>query len=64
MDRDVIDRFNRMNTTTNETGAKLGDILEEQITKHNALLTKLDADAGVTGTDYVATLAIVPLAQR
>jgi hypothetical protein len=41
---------------------QLGSTLDEVITayndlatKHNTLLAKLDADAGVTGTDYVAT---------
>lgn len=44
--------------------AKLGDVLNDLITKHNALLAKLDADTGVAATDYVATLAVKPLADR
>lgn len=44
--------------------AKLGDLLDEIITKHNALCAKLDADATVTDTDYAATLGIKTLAQR
>ena len=43
---------------------QLGDVIDELITKHNALLAKLDADAGVTGTDYVATLSVKTLAER
>ncbi len=43
---------------------KLGDVMSDMIaehnalvTKYNALLAKLDADAGITDTDYVATVA-------
>lgn len=43
---------------------QLGDVIDELITKHNALLAKLDADVGVTGTDYVATLKVKTLAER
>ena len=43
---------------------QLGDVVEDLITKHNALLAKLDADVGVTGTDYVATLSVKTLAER
>lgn len=44
--------------------AKLGDITDDLITKHNALCAKLDADAGVTDTNYVATLKVQTLAER
>lgn len=44
--------------------AKLGDLLDEIITKHNALLAKLDADTGVAATDHASTLRIAPLAER
>lgn len=44
--------------------AKLGDLLDEIAVKHNALLAKLDADAGVAATDHVSTLRIAPLAER
>lgn len=44
--------------------AKVGDVIEDlrnQVNtltaKHNALLAKLDADAGVTDTNYASTLA-------
>lgn len=44
---------------------KVGDVLAELLTavnelktKHNALLVKLDADAGVTDTNYNATQAV------
>lgn len=43
---------------------QLGDVVDDLITKHNALLAKLDADVGVTGTDYVATLNVKTLAER
>lgn len=43
---------------------QLGDVIDELITKHNALLAKLDADVGVTGTDYVAALSVKTLAER
>lgn len=44
--------------------AKLGDLLDEIITKHNALAAKLDADAGVTDTNFASMLRIAPLAER
>lgn len=44
--------------------AKLGDVLQELIDQHNALLAKLDADTGVTGTDYASTLGIADLEDR
>lgn len=56
------DELNRMNPAAGH--AKLGDLLHEIITKHNALAVKLDADAGVTDTNYAATLKITPLAER
>lgn len=43
---------------------QLGDVVDDLITKHNAMLAKLDADVGVTGTDYVATLKVKTLAER
>ena len=43
---------------------QLGDVVNDLITQHNALLAKLDADVGVTGTDYVATLKVKALAER
>lgn len=56
------DELNRMNPASSH--AKLGDLLDEIITKHNALAAKLDADAGVTDTNYNATLKIATLAER
>lgn len=48
---------------------KAGDVMAELIaqvnaltTKHNALLAKLDADAGVTDTNYAATNAVTATA--
>ena len=43
---------------------QLGDVIDELITKHNALLAKLDLDAGVTDTNYAATLNVKTLAER
>lgn len=43
---------------------KLGDLLNDLVTNHNALLAKLDADTGVTGTDYAATLTVSGLTER
>lgn len=43
---------------------QLGDVIEELITKHNALLAKLDADAGVTDTNFASLLKIKTLAER
>lgn len=48
----------------NAAEVKLGDLLDELITKHNALLAKLDADAGVTDTNYVATQSVKTLESR
>ena len=56
------DELNRMNPASNH--AKLGDLLDEMIAKHNALAAKLDADAGVTDTNFASTLRIAPLAER
>lgn len=58
----LIDELNRCMPAA--AHAKLGDLLQEIITKHNALAAKLDADAGVTDTNYAATLKITPLNQR
>lgn len=56
------DRLNRQNPAS--ARVKLGDVMQELLTayndlatKHNALLAKLDADAGVTDTNYAATQA-------
>lgn len=56
------DELNRMNPAANH--AMLGDLLNEIIAKHNALAAKLDADAGVTDTNFASTLRIAPLAER
>lgn len=56
------DELNRMNPAS--AHAKLGDLLAEVITKHNALVAKLDADVGVTDTTYTSLLAITPLKDR
>jgi len=60
------DELNRMNPASSH--AQLGDLLDEIITKHNAVLAKMDAAAAGTvaalGTNNVATLKIAPLAER
>lgn len=61
-DRDLEDVLNRMNPAANM--ARLGTLLEEMITQHNDVLAKLDADAGVTDTNYAATLSITSLKDR
>lgn len=42
--------------TLAETGRDIADDLTELRTQFNALLAKLDADGGVTDTNYAATL--------
>lgn len=56
------EELNRMNPAAGH--AKLGDLLTEIIAKYNALAVKLDADAGVTDTNYSASLKIAPLSER
>lgn len=56
------DRLNRMAPAA--ARAMLGDWLYDLTDKHNKLLAKLDADAGVTDTDYVATLTVKLPEQR
>lgn len=60
--RNLKDELDRSMPAANH--AKLGTLLEEMITQHNALLAKLDADVGVTDTNYVASLTITPLSGR
>ena len=55
----LVNQLDRMAPATRD--AKLGTKLNELITQHNALCAKLDADAGVTDTNYAATLGITPL---
>lgn len=43
---------------------QLGDVVDDLIAKHNAMLAKLDLDAGVTDTNYTATLRVKTLAER
>lgn len=54
--QDLEDLLNRCMPVAQR--AKLGSVLYDLVNKHNALLAKLDADVGVSGTDYVATLKI------
>ena len=60
--RDAVGMLNNMAPVADYV--KLGSIMDELITKHNALCAKLDADAGVTDTNYAATLGIATLQSR
>ena len=60
--RNLKDELNRMNPAA--AHVKLGDVLHELITKHNAAMVKLDADAGVTDTNYTTLYRVAPLADR
>lgn len=60
--RNLKDELNRMNPAA--AHVKLGDVLDELIAKHNAAMAKLDADAGVTDTNYSATLKVATLSER
>ena len=44
--------------------AKLGTTLDDVINAINALAAKLDNDAGVTDTNYAATIALKALGAR
>ena len=48
----------------NDKAVKTGDVLNDIITNFNAMLEKLDADAGVTDTNYASTLAVKALNKR
>lgn len=59
----VQSQLNRSSPSASD--AKLGDLLAEVIselnalkTKHNALTAKLDADAGVTDTNYTSLTGV------
>lgn len=60
--RNLKDELNRMNPAA--AHVKLGDVVDELITKHNAAMAKLDADAGVTDTNYATLYRVAPLAER
>lgn len=60
---DHQDRLNRRDPTARDV--REGDLLAEMIDQHNvlvgkynALLAKLDADAGITDTNYAATVGV------
>ena len=57
----VQSQLNRMNPASAD--AKLGDLLAELITKFNALLVKLDAEA-LAASNYEATLKVGDLESR
>ena len=60
--RNLKDELNRMNPAA--AHVKLGDVVDELITKHNAAMAKLDADAGVTDTNYASLYRVAPLSER
>jgi len=60
--RNLQDELNRMAPAA--AHAKLGDIVNDLITKHNAVCAKLDLDAGVTDTNYTSLHAVKTLASR
>lgn len=60
--RNLKQELNNMAPAT--AHAKLGDIVDELIGNFNAVLTKLDADAGVTDTDFKAKFGIKTLSER
>ena len=55
----LINELNRSSPIADDV--KLGDLLNTLIANHNALCAKLDADAGVTDTNYAAALGIKAL---
>ena len=57
--KDVLNRAMPANARV-----QLGDVIDELITKHNAAMAKLDADAGVTDTNYTTLYRVAPLAER
>lgn len=60
--RNLQDELNRMAPAA--AHAKLGDIVNDLIAKHNAVCAKLDADAGVSGTNYASLHNVTPLSSR
>lgn len=64
-DRTLVDEYNKMRADVvalNTRVAELRTLANELKTDYNAALAKLDADAGVTGTDYVALHAVAAAA--
>lgn len=62
INKDHADRVDRMTPAAKD--ARLGEAINALIVNHNALLAKLDADVGVTDTDYAATLTVQPLGTK
>ena len=58
----VKDELNRMAPAAAD--AKLGNVLTDIIANFNALLAKLDADAGVTDTTYTSLLKVTDIESR
>lgn len=60
--RNLKTDLNRMSPAA--ARVKLGDVIDELIIAHNSAMAKLDADAGVTDTNFVATLSVKTLSER
>ena len=60
--RNLQNELNRMAPAA--AHVKLGDVVNDLITNFNAALAKLDADAGVTDTNYAALYAVKTLVNR
>lgn len=61
LDDDLVREWNQMRTLVNELKtlqATNRTMLNELKADHNAAMAKLDADAGVTDTNYAATAGI------
>ena len=59
--RDLKDELNR--ATPGARDARLGDVIDDLITQHNALLAALDT-ANVAGGTNVQNFSVTPLSQR
>ena len=59
---DPQNELNRMSPAARD--AKLGDCINDLITGFNLLLAKMDADAGITDTDYASTLTLKTIVER
>ncbi len=54
--------LNRMNPTADH--AKLGDVIDELMPSTTPCASSIDADAGVSDTNYTATLGVTALGNR
>ena len=61
-DKDLVKELDKLAPAA--AHASLGTTIDGLQTAFNALLTKLDADAGVTDTTYSSLLKVTPISQR